>query len=157
MKKLIIYILFMSIYGFASAQTQTNNDRHKVVRYDLYVNDTTVNFSGKPKMAMAVNGSIPGPALVFTEGDTAEIYVHNLMNMETSIHWHGVFLPNEMDGVPFLTQMPIKAHSTYLYKFPVKQNGTYWYHSHTCCRNKAACMVHLFLIRKMNRPFPPFQ
>ncbi|MBB6269745.1 CopA family copper-resistance protein [Pedobacter cryoconitis] len=154
MKKLIIYILFMSIYGFASAQTQTNNDRQKVVRYDLYVNDTTVNFSGKPKMAMAVNGSIPGPALVFTEGDTAEIYVHNLMNMETSIHWHGVFLPNEMDGVPFLTQMPIKAHSTYLYKFPVKQNGTYWYHSHTMLQEQSG-MYGALIFNKKNEPAIP--
>jgi FtsP/CotA-like multicopper oxidase with cupredoxin domain len=154
MKRLIIYILFMGIYGFASAQAQGNNQRSKVVRYDLYINDTTVNFSGKRKMAMAVNGSIPGPALVFTEGDTAEIYVHNLMNMETSIHWHGVFLPNNMDGVPFLTQMPIQPHTTFLYKFPVIQNGTYWYHSHTMLQEQSG-MYGALIFNKKNEPAIP--
>ncbi|KIO78811.1 multicopper oxidase [Pedobacter lusitanus] len=154
MKKLIIYILFMSIYSFASAQNRENKHQPKVVRYDLYVNDTTVNYSGKPKMAMAVNGSIPGPALIFTEGDTAEIYVHNLMNMETSIHWHGVFLPNNMDGVPFLTQMPIKPHSTFLYKFPVIQNGTYWYHSHTMLQEQSG-MYGALIFNKKDEPAIP--
>ena len=154
MKTLILYILFMGLYGFASAQSQENIQKPKVVRYDLYVNDTTVNFSGKPTMAMAVNGSIPGPALVFTEGDTAEIYVHNLMNMETSVHWHGVFLPNQMDGVPFLTQMPIKPHATFLYKFPVIQNGTYWYHSHTMLQEQSG-MYGALIFNKRNEPAMP--
>jgi FtsP/CotA-like multicopper oxidase with cupredoxin domain len=65
----------------------------QTVRYDLYLADTMVNFSGKSKMAMAVNGQIPGPALSFTEGDTAEVHVHNMMDMETSIHWHGFSCP----------------------------------------------------------------
>ena len=103
----------------------------KVVRYDLYVRDTIVNYAGKEKRAIAVNGQIPMPTLTFTEGDMAEIYVHNELNEETSMHWHGVFLPNKEDGVPYLTQMPIKPHSTYLYRFPIKQNGTHWYHSHS--------------------------
>ncbi|TDE09741.1 multicopper oxidase domain-containing protein [Dyadobacter psychrotolerans] len=103
----------------------------KIVRYDLYVKDTTVNFSGKPKRAIAVNGQIPMPTLTFTEGDTAEIYVHNELNEETSLHWHGLFLPNKYDGVPNLTQMPIKPHTTHLYRFAIIQNGTHWYHSHT--------------------------
>ncbi|MET4140770.1 multicopper oxidase domain-containing protein [Pedobacter sp. UYP1] len=154
MKSLIIYILFTGFFGFAFTQAQEKNHPSKVVRYDLYVNDTTVNYSGKPKMAMAVNGSIPGPALVFTEGDTAEIYVHNLMDMETSIHWHGVFLPNHMDGVPFLTQMPIKAHTTFLYKFPVIQNGTYWYHSHTMLQEQSG-MYGALIFNKRNEPAIP--
>ncbi len=103
----------------------------KTVRYDLDVTDTIVNFTGKSKHAIAVNGSIPMPTLTFTEGDTAEIYVHNMMDEETSLHWHGLFVPNKYDGVPNLTQTPIMAHSTYLYKFPIIQNGTHWYHSHT--------------------------
>ncbi len=101
------------------------------VRYDLYVDDTIVNYTGKKRKAIAINGSIPAPALFFTEGDTAEIYVHNKMKHETSIHWHGVILPNQFDGVPYLTTAPIKPGQTHLYKFPVVQNGTYWYHSHT--------------------------
>ena len=102
----------------------------KVVRYDLYVKDTLVTFAGKEKHAIAVNGQIPMPTLTFTEGDTAEIYVHNELNENTALHWHGLFLPNKEDGVPYLTQMPIKPHTTHLYRFPITQHGTHWYHSH---------------------------
>ena len=102
----------------------------KTVRYDLYVRDTIVNFTGKEKRAIAVNGQIPMPTLTFTEGDTAEIYVHNELDEETALHWHGLFLPNKEDGVPYLTQMPIKPHSVYKYTFLIRQNGTHWYHSH---------------------------
>lgn len=109
----------------------TKSEPPRTVRYDLYVRDTIVNFSGKEKRAIAVNGQIPMPTLTFTEGDTAEIYVHNELNEETSMHWHGLFLPNQYDGVPNLTQMPIKPHTTHLYKFPIIQHGTHWYHSHT--------------------------
>ena len=103
----------------------------KTVQYDLYVRDTIVNFTGKEKRAIAVNGQIPMPTLTFTEGDTAVIYVHNELNESTSLHWHGLFLPNKEDGVPYLTQMPIKPHTTHLYKFPIIQHGTHWYHSHS--------------------------
>jgi CopA family copper-resistance protein len=116
-------ISFLLLFALASSA-------QRVVRYDLYVKDTTVNYSGKSKRAIAVNGQIPMPTLSFTEGDTAEIYVHNELNEATALHWHGVFLPNKEDGVPYLTQMPIKPHSTYLYKFPIIQHGTHWYHSH---------------------------
>lgn len=112
-------------------KTIVNNTPPRTVRYDLYVRDTIVNFSGKPKRAIAVNGQIPMPTLTFTEGDTAEIYVHNELDEETSLHWHGVFVPNKYDGVPNLTQMPIKPHTTHLYTFPIIQHGTHWYHSHT--------------------------
>ncbi len=103
----------------------------KTVRYDLYIRDTIVNFTGKDKRAIAVNGQIPMPTLTFTEGDIAEIWVHNELNESTSLHWHGLFLPNKEDGVPYLTQLPIKPHTTHLYKFPIIQSGTHWYHSHS--------------------------
>ncbi len=90
-----------------------------------------VNFSGKEKHGIAINGSIPAPTLYFTEGDTAEIYVHNQLASETSTHWHGIILPNQFDGVPYLTSQPILAGQTQLFKFPIVQNGTYWYHSHS--------------------------
>ena len=112
-------------------KTIVNTTAPRTVRYDLYVNDTIVNFTGNPKRAIAVNGQIPMPTLTFTEGDTAEIYVHNNLKEETSLHWHGLFLPNKEDGVPNLTQMPIKPGTTHLYKFPIIQHGTHWYHSHT--------------------------
>ena len=103
----------------------------KIVHYDLYIKDSTVNFSDKEKRAIAVNGQIPMPTLTFTEGDTAEIVVHNELNESTSLHWHGLMLPNRYDGVPNLTQMPIKPHTTHLYRFAIIQHGTHWYHSHS--------------------------
>jgi CopA family copper-resistance protein len=109
----------------------------KTIRYDLYVKDTMVKFTGKTKKAIAINGSIPAPTLVFTEGDTAEIYLHNMLNEETSLHWHGVILPNQADGVPFLTTKKIGPGETHLYKFKVVQNGTYWYHSHSSLQEQS--------------------
>ncbi|MES2267426.1 MAG: multicopper oxidase domain-containing protein [Bacteroidota bacterium] len=117
------------------------------VRYDLYIKDTTVMLGKKPKRAIAVNGQIPMPTLTFTEGDTAEIWVHNELNEETSLHWHGLFLPNKMDGVPFLTQMPIKPHTKYLYKFPIVQHGTHWYHSHSGLQEQIG-MYGAFIMNK---------
>jgi len=121
----------------------------KVVRYDLYVRDTVVNFSGKSRRAIAVNGQIPMPTLTFTEGDTAEIYVHNELDEETSLHWHGLFLPNKEDGVPNLTQMPIKPHTTYKYSFPIRQHGTHWYHSHSGLQEQIG-MYGSFVMNKRN-------
>ncbi|HEX8269605.1 MAG TPA: multicopper oxidase domain-containing protein [Flavobacterium sp.] len=126
----------------------------KRVRYDLFVRDTVVNYSGKKRMAIAINGSIPAPTLTFTEGDTAEIHVHNMMEKETSIHWHGVFLPNHYDGVPYLTQMPIASRSTFIYKFKVIQNGTYWYHSHTGLQEQSG-MYGALIFNKPNEPEIP--
>ncbi|HLP33439.1 MAG TPA: multicopper oxidase domain-containing protein, partial [Bacteroidia bacterium] len=123
MIRLLSFLLITACVVSANAQ--------QVVRYDLYITDTLVNFDGKNKRAIAVNGQIPMPTLTFTEGDTAEIHVHNQLNEETSLHWHGLFLPNKEDGVPNLTQMPIKPHTTHIYRFPVIQHGTHWYHSHS--------------------------
>ncbi len=124
----------------------------KTVRYDLYVKDTIVNFTGKEKRAIAVNGQIPMPTLTFTEGDTAEIYVHNEMNEETSLHWHGLFLPNKEDGVPNLTQMPIKPHTTHIYRFPIIQNGTHWYHSHSGLQEQIGMYGNFVMLKKPNDP-----
>ena len=124
----------------------------KTVRYDLYVRDTIVNFSGKKKRAIAVNGQIPMPTLTFTEGDIAEIYVHNELNEETSMHWHGLFLPNQYDGVPNLTQMPIKPHTTHLYTFPIIQHGTHWYHSHTGLQEQIGMYGSFIMNKKAEDP-----
>ncbi|MEO6330043.1 MAG: multicopper oxidase domain-containing protein, partial [Ginsengibacter sp.] len=124
-----------------------NNKPPGTVRYDLYIADTMVNFSGKVKRAIAVNGQIPMPTLTFTEGDTAEIYVHNNLDEETALHWHGLHLPNQYDGVPNLTQMPIKPHTTHLYKFPIVQNGTHFYHSHSMFQEQIG-MYGMFIMNK---------
>ncbi|MBF6640291.1 multicopper oxidase domain-containing protein [Flavobacterium sp. J49] len=128
------------------------SDPPRTVRYDLYVRDTIVNFTGKPKRAIAVNGQIPMPTLTFTEGDTAEIYVHNELDEETSMHWHGLFLPNKEDGVPNLTQMPIPPHSVHLYKFPIIQHGTHWYHSHTELQEQIGMYGSFIMNKRLEDP-----
>jgi CopA family copper-resistance protein len=135
-------ILFTLLFFINLAKAQ------KIVHYDLYVKDTTVNFSGKEKRAIAVNGQIPMPTLTFTEGDTAEIYVHNELDEETSLHWHGLLLPNRYDGVPNLTQMPIKPHTTHLYRFAIIQHGTHWYHSHTKLQEQIGMYGTMILNKK---------
>ncbi len=124
----------------------------KTVRYDLFVRDTVVNFAGEEKRAIAVNGQIPMPTLTFTEGDTAEIYVHNELKESTSLHWHGLFLPNKEDGVPYLTQMPIKPHTTHLYKFPIIQHGTHWYHSHSGLQEQIGMYGSFIMNKKKSDP-----
>ncbi len=128
----------------------------KTVRYDLYIADTTVGYTGKKKKAIAINGSIPAPTLYFTEGDTAEIYVHNTLKKETSIHWHGVILPNKEDGVSYLTTSPIKAGQTHKFRFPVVQSGTYWYHSHTQTQEQSG-MYGALVFYKRDEPAMPQQ
>jgi len=122
--KSIIILIVLAFFA-------TNIKAQKVVRYELTLADTIVNFTGKSRRAIAANGQIPMPTLTFTEGDTAEIVVHNNLNENTSLHWHGLFLPNKEDGVPHLTQQPIRPGETFIYRFAIIQNGTHWYHSHS--------------------------
>lgn len=147
MKKIVFLLFFISM----SMSIYAQHIPAKTIRYDLYIRDTTVNFTGKAKRAIAVNGQIPMPTLTFREGDTAEIYVHNELNEETSLHWHGLFVPNKYDGVPNLTQMPIKPHTTHLYKFPIIQNGTHWYHSHTGLQEQIG-MYGSMILKKREEP-----
>ncbi|MCD0488081.1 multicopper oxidase domain-containing protein [Pedobacter sp. MC2016-14] len=146
MKQLLMAYLLLGASCFCYGQNPIST-KPRTVRYDLYISDTTVTYGKKPKHAIAVNGQIPMPTLTFTEGDTAEIHVYNRMNTGTSLHWHGLFLPNKMDGVPFLTQLPIKPHSSYIYKFPIVQHGTHWYHSHSGLQEQIG-MYGAFIINK---------
>jgi CopA family copper-resistance protein len=100
-------------------------------RFDLVIDLLPVNFTGRRVMATAVNGSVPGPILRWREGDTVTIAVTNRLPTPTSIHWHGMRIPAEMDGVPGLSFAGIAPGKTFVYRFPVLQNGTYWYHSHS--------------------------
>ncbi len=122
----------------------------KTVRYELHVKDSLVNFTGVLKRAIAVNGQIPMPELHFTQGDTAEIHVYNDMDEATSLHWHGLFLPNREDGVPYLTQMPILPHSKHVYRFPVIQHGTHWYHSHSGMQEQIGMYGSMILHKRDN-------
>ncbi|MGE0624786.1 MAG: copper resistance system multicopper oxidase [Pseudomonadales bacterium] len=99
--------------------------------FDLVVAETPVNFTGEPSMATTINGSIPAPTLRWREGDTVTLRVTNRLPVYTSIHWHGILLPTEMDGVPGLSFQGIAPGEIFVYRFPVRQSGTYWYHSHS--------------------------
>lgn len=101
------------------------------VDYDLTIARQQVDITGRTVAAMTINGGIPGPVLRFTEGDLARIRVHNDLDVDTSIHWHGVLVPPGMDGVPLVSFAPIAPGATFTYQFPIRQSGTYWYHSHT--------------------------
>ena len=140
------------LYSLLSILFNGNLQAQKVVRYDLHVRDTIVNFSGKGKRAIAVNGQIPMPTLTFTEGDIAEIHVYNHLKESTSLHWHGLYLPNKEDGVPFLTQMPIEPNTEFVYNFPIIQSGTHWYHSHSGMQEQIGMYGSLVLKKKQDDP-----
>jgi CopA family copper-resistance protein len=99
--------------------------------FDLTIDYLPVNFTGKHRLATAVNRSVPGPTLRWREGDTVTLAVTNRLKEMTSIHWHAIRLPSDMDGVPGLSFPGIKPNETFVYQIPVVQSGTYWYHSHS--------------------------
>jgi CopA family copper-resistance protein len=99
--------------------------------FDLTIGETTVNYTGRHRTATAVNGRVPAPLLRMRQGDTVTIRVTNRLRVRSSIHWHGFILPADMDGVPGLSFAGIDPGSTFVYRFKVKQSGTYWYHAHS--------------------------
>ena len=135
-----IFFLLLS-WSFLTAQTspsiEGNVDNLPVREYELTIDKKIVNITGKEVMGMALNGTIPGPTLRFTEGEYAKIKVTNKMDMETSVHWHGLLLPNFYDGVPYLNTPPIAPGESFTYEFALKQSGTYWYHSHTMLQEQS--------------------
>lgn len=100
-------------------------------RFRLSVEHLPVNFTGRTKQAVAINGSVPAPILRWKEGDRVTLDVKNNLAHDTSIHWHGIILPSNMDGVPGLSFAGIKPGESFRYEFDVNQSGTYWYHSHS--------------------------
>lgn len=131
---LLAILLIVSIDGMYA---QSSEITRTIREYNLTIKKQSINITGKPTMGMTINGSIPGPTLEFNEGEQAVIHVTNNMDVETSIHWHGILLPNFQDGVPYLTTPPIKPGTTFTYSFPLKQAGTYWYHSHTMLQEQS--------------------
>lgn len=99
--------------------------------YDLAIREQAFHIAGGVGNAMTINGSIPGPLLEWREGHDVVLNVTNYLREDTSIHWHGILLPFEMDGVPGVSFRGIAPGETFQYRFPVKQSGTYWYHSHS--------------------------
>ena len=111
-----------AIYGLTEISGQ---------RFDLDIGYRAVNLTGKTRQATVVNGSLPAPVLRWREGDEVVINVRNNLAVDSSIHWHGIILPAEMDGVPGFSFDGIQPGETFQYRFPLLQNGTYWYHSHS--------------------------
>ncbi|WP_371855231.1 copper resistance system multicopper oxidase [Pseudomonas sp. Irchel 3F3] len=105
--------------------------------FELFIGQTPVNITGRPRTALTLNNSLPGPLLRWREGDTVTLRVRNRLAQDTSIHWHGIILPANMDGVPGLSFAGIEPGGDYLYQFTLRQSGTYWYHSHSGLQEQA--------------------
>ncbi len=117
--------------ALAQLSTQQGPAELRGKHFNLTIGEQPVNFTGMPSIATTVNGSVPAPILRWREGDTVTLKVTNTLSESSSIHWHGIILPNKMDGVPGLTFDGIAPGETFTYQFKVNQSGTYWYHSHS--------------------------
>ena len=148
-KKSIKHALLLGICVFTSSWGYA-----AVREYHLTIDENTVNVTGKPLKRITVNGQFPAPLLEFEEGDDAVIYVKNkLKNQDSSIHWHGLLLPGLMDGVPGFNQFyGIKPQTEFVYRFKVRQNGTYWYHAHSKGQEQDGLYGSLVIYPKGKKP-----
>jgi CopA family copper-resistance protein len=121
--------------------------------FDLTIAPQRVNITGKARIATLVNGTMPAPILRWREGDQVTLNVTNKLDTPTSVHWHGILLPNPMDGVPGLTYRGIMPGETFTYRFDVKQSGTYWYHSHTGGQEQTGLYGPLILEPREQTPY----
>ncbi|MDH4553719.1 copper resistance system multicopper oxidase [Pseudomonas sp. BN417] len=121
--------------------------------FDLFIGETPVNLTGKARLAKTINGTLPGPLLRWREGDTVTLRVRNRLDEDTSIHWHGIILPANMDGVPGFSFAGIAPDGMYEYRFQVKQHGTYWYHSHSGFQEQVGVYGPLVIDPKEPEPF----
>jgi CopA family copper-resistance protein len=121
--------------------------------FDLRIGETPMNFTGSPRVAFTVNGSGPAPTLRWKEGDTVTLRVANTLAEDASIHWHGILLPANMDGVPGLSFHGIRPGEAYVYRFKVRQGGTYWYHSHSGFQEQRGVYGPLVIEPREPEPF----
>jgi CopA family copper-resistance protein len=121
--------------------------------YTLVIEKKTMSFTGRERPAITINGTIPGPALHWREGEDVTINVVNRLDEPTSVHWHGIILPNAMDGVPGLTFDGIAPGQTFTYRFTVRQNGTYWYHSHSGLQEQSGVYGPLVIAPAGEEPY----
>jgi len=140
-------------FGNAAAPVLTGTD------FDLSIGELPVNFTGRTRIGVAVNGSVPAPTLRWREGSTVELRVSNRLppnsihGRQTSIHWHGILLPANMDGVPGMSFDGIGPNETYRYRFDLRQSGTYWYHSHSGFQEQAGLYGALIVDAAEPEPF----
>ncbi len=123
------------------------------VEYDITIARTRLEIDGRRATGTTLNGTIPGPLLRFREGDEAVIRVTNRLDEDTSIHWHGIILPAEMDGVPGVTFPGIHPGQTFEYRYPIRQSGTYWYHSHSGFQEQAGHYAPFLIEPAAPRPY----
>ena len=121
--------------------------------FDLRIGPIPINITGSDRTAFAVNGSVPAPMLRWREGDTVTLRVANSLREDASIHWHGILLPANMDGVPGLSFQGIRPGETYTYRFNVRQAGTYWYHSHSAFQEQQGVYGPLVIEPRQPEPF----
>jgi CopA family copper-resistance protein len=119
----------------------------------LLIAKASFSIAGRVAAVTAINGSLPGPLLRFREGDTATLRITNRLDENTSLHWHGVLVPAGMDGVPGVSFSGIKPGETFTYRFPVRQNGTYWYHSHSGMQEPSGVYGPLIIDPAEQEPF----
>ena len=117
--------------GFSARQAAAAQPSLSVKQFDLTIGPVPVNITGTPRLATGINGTMPGPILRWRQGQTVTLNVRNTLRDSSSIHWHGIRSPADMDGVPGLSFAGIAPGDSYLYRIPLHQSGTYWYHSHS--------------------------
>ena len=121
--------------------------------YDLVIGEITLDASGTMRPALAVNGSVPAPTLRFFEGEKLTINVTNTLEVDSSIHWHGLIVPFTMDGVPGISFDGIGPGTTHTYRFPAQQSGTYWYHSHSGLQEQAGLYGAIIIDPREPEPY----
>jgi len=146
----LVAILPAKVDASIGTHQQTKTLKGKV--FDLHIKKTRVNITGKSVIATTVNDMLPAPTLVWEKGDIVTIRVTNHLDEPTSLHWHGIILPFNMDGVPGVSFGGINPGETFVYRFKVKQTGTYWYHSHSCYQEQTG--LHGAIVIKDHKRYP---
>ena len=121
--------------------------------YDLKIGEIDINVTGNDRTAFGINGTVPGPTLRFKEGEDLVINVTNALDVDSSIHWHGLIVPTRQDGVPGISFDGIKPDTTHTYRFPAQQSGTYWYHSHSGLQEQSGVYGAIVIEPKRREPF----
>ncbi len=152
--------VFLATPAFASERKTLTETTSRVLQkapgediYRLTIDPVTIDTGGFQRAGVGFNGASPGPVLVFDEGEEVEIHVKNNLDVESSIHWHGFILPTEMDGVPGLSFDGIAPGETFVYRFPIIQSGTYWFHSHSGFQEPDGAYGAIVINAKEREPF----